>query len=171
VTDLGIEAADVRGPDAALLLPRLMRELGERYGDDGEGDFRPEDVCAPRAVFLVASLAGRPVGCGALRPMPDGAAEVKRMYVEPDVRGRGVGRRLLAELEGHARRLGYAVVRLETGLLQPEAIRLYEASGYRRIANYGIYVDNPLSVCFEKELGGAPEPKDGTPPLSDRTTR
>src|SRR5262249_62390803 len=91
VTDLPIEAADVGDPDAVLLLSRLLRELGVRYGDDGEGDFRPDDVRGPRAVFLIARLAGRPVGCGALRPMADGAAEVKRMYVEPDVRGRRIG--------------------------------------------------------------------------------
>src|SRR5207247_449885 len=143
---------DVGGPDGVRLLARLMRELARRYGDDSEGDFRPAHVRPPRGVFLVARLAGRPVGCGGLRPMADGAAEVKRMYVEPDVRGRGVGRRLLAGLEEHARGLGYAVVRLETGILQPEAVRLYEAAGYRRIPNYGVYVDNPLSVCFEKDL-------------------
>ena len=150
--DLRIEAVDIRSPEAAALIASLSRELGERYGDDGSGSFTPEDVLVPGSPFLVGWLNGRPVTCGAFRPMEPGVAEVKRMYVEPDARGRGIGRRLLAELEKRARDVGYAAVRLETGTRQPESIRLYEAAGYRRIEKYAIYRDNPLSVCFEKSL-------------------
>ena len=152
MTDLGIEAADVRGPDAVLLLPRLMRELGERYGVDGEGDFRPEDVCAPRAVFLVARLAGRPVGCGALRPMPDGAAEVKRMYVEPSSRRLGLARVMLAHLEAAARTAGADVMIMETGTAQPEAMALYVAAGYESIEPFGHYQDSPRNRCYGRRL-------------------
>jgi putative acetyltransferase len=74
------------------------------------------------------------------------------MYVEPDYRGQGLGLLILQELEMRARRDGYSRARLETGTLQPEAIRLYERAGYHRIDNYGIYVGNPRSVCFEKAL-------------------
>src|SRR5262245_21662391 len=133
-----IEAADPRDPDAALLIARLTEELSRRYEEeDGGGGFRVEHVLQPRSVFVVGWLGGRAVACGALRPLQGDTAEVKRMYVEPDVRGRGLGRRILAELETHARRWGYTAVWLETGVLQPEAIRIFETSGYHQIENYG----------------------------------
>jgi GNAT superfamily N-acetyltransferase len=84
--------------------------------------------------------------------MDESAVEVKRMFVEPDCRGRGIARRLLAELEECARRAGYSVARLETGVRQPEAIGLYESAGYRRIPNYGMYAGIADSACFEKSL-------------------
>jgi GNAT superfamily N-acetyltransferase len=148
---LTIEAVDVRSPHAVTLVTRLDEELTRRYGDV-QGQFTAANVLADHATFLVAYLGGRPVACGAFRPMDGAAAEVKRMFVEADLRGRGIARRLLDELEDRARRAGYAVARLETGFQQPEAIRLYERAGYRRIANYGIYAGNPDSVCFEKAL-------------------
>jgi GNAT superfamily N-acetyltransferase len=150
--ELTIVAEDPETRDACLLLERLETELAGRYGDDGKTDFTPEQVRVSGSVFLVARLGGRPVGCGALRPMEPGVVEVKRMFIEPDARGRGLAGRILTELETCARAMGYRAVRLETGTLQPEAIRLYEREGYRRIANYGKYVDNPLSVCFEKAI-------------------
>lgn len=153
-TDLVVEAADPRGPEAGQLIRKLSVELAQRYDfvDDGSGHFKPEDALAPGSVFLLGRIDGRPVACGALRPLEPGVAEVKRMFVEPDCRGRGYARRVLAELERWAGTLGYAIVRLETGILQPEAIRLYERAGYRRTANFGIYVGNQRSVCFEKVL-------------------
>jgi ribosomal protein S18 acetylase RimI-like enzyme len=84
-----------------------------------------------------------------------GVGEVKRMYVAPAFRGRGIARALLRALEAAAGRLGVAVLRLETGTRQPEAIGLYEAAGYARIPAFGEYVGDPLSVCFEKRLPGA----------------
>jgi putative acetyltransferase len=154
---LMIRLEDVRGADAQRLIADLSRELAVRYeddSDDGSGHFSPEDVLVEGSGFLVARLNGRAVGCGAFRLWEAGVAEVKRMYVEPDVRGRGIARQLLAELEAHARRAGYATIRLETGTAQPEAVRLYETAGYHRIPNYGYYKDDPRSVCFEKPLSG-----------------
>jgi len=104
---------------------------------------------------VVAWVKGEPVGCGAFRPLSEeenNVAEIKRMYVEPDMRRRGISRSILIELEKLARDCGYSVVRLETGLRQPNAIRLYETSGYQRIEPFGRYRDDPLSVCFEKSL-------------------
>ena len=146
----------VESPDsdaASRLIERLSAELGERYGDDGSGAFSPADVQAPGSAFVVARLDGRPVGCGALRPLERGIGEVKRMFVEKDARRRGVARRILEKLEAIAAQLGYEALRLETGVRQPEALGLYESAGYRRIRCYGRYADNPLSVCFEKRLG------------------
>jgi GNAT superfamily N-acetyltransferase len=74
------------------------------------------------------------------------------MYVEPRLRRRGISRAILAELERLAREYGYTTVRIETGLRQPNAIRLYETSGYQRIERFGRHRDDPLSVCFEKAL-------------------
>jgi GNAT superfamily N-acetyltransferase len=149
--DVTIEAVDVRAADAVALVARLDAELTRRYGDV-QGQFTAANALADHTTFLVGYLAGRPIACGAFRPMDATAAEVKRMFVEPDCRGRGIARRILAELEDRARRAGYRFARLETGVYQPEAIRLYESAGYRRIANYGVYVGNVDSVCFEKPL-------------------
>jgi putative acetyltransferase len=148
--------ADPTGPEATVLIARLSAELAALYPEDtsaGAGNFNPADLAGPGSTFLIAWLDGQPVGCGALRPMGPGVAEVKRMYVEPAARGRGLSRRLLTELERAAAGMGYTTVRLETGLRQSAAIRLYDTAGYHRIANYGIYVGNPQSVCFEKGLG------------------
>lgn len=147
-----IGVAEARSPDAMVLISRLSAELARRYDyvDDGSGHFQPEDVAAPRSVFLIGRLQGRPVACGAVRPLEGDIGEVKRMYVEPDVRGRGYSKRLLAALENAAGRFGYVALRLETGDRQPEAIRLYESAGYRRIERFGIYLETQRSVCFEK---------------------
>jgi putative acetyltransferase len=115
----------------------------------------PKEISGPRAGFVVAWLNDEAVGCGAWRPLAStepAVAEIKRMFVEPAVRGRGISRAILKKLETLARADGYSVVRLETGLRQPLALRLYETSGYRRIEPYGRYRDDPLSVCFEKTL-------------------
>lgn len=149
-----IAAAEACSVDAGVLNSQLSAELARRYDyvDDGSGHFRPEDVAGPRSVFLIGRLEDRPVACGAVRPLEGGVGEVKRMYVEPGVRGRGYSRRLLAALEDAARSIGYVALRLETGDRQPEAIRLYESAGYRRIEPFGIYVGSRRSVCFEKRL-------------------
>jgi GNAT superfamily N-acetyltransferase len=150
-----IALADVRLPEAADLIRRLSAELSQRYQeDDGNGQFRPADVLQPRSGFVLARWQDEAVGCGAFRPLEGegGIAEIKRMYVEPAYRGRGIGRRILAALEEFARQAGYERVWLETGTAQPEAVHLYEVSGYRQIAKYGHYRDDPRSVCFEKTL-------------------
>ena len=109
----------------------------------------------PRAAFVVAWLDSEAIGCGALRPMPDTTiAEVKRMYVRSAARGKGIAVSILEKLEVLAGEFGYQKIWLETGIYQPEAIRLYEKSGYTRIPCYGIYENNPLSVCYEKSLSG-----------------
>ncbi|HZU37063.1 MAG TPA: GNAT family N-acetyltransferase [Gemmataceae bacterium] len=142
-------------PDSAaarVLIQHLSAELGALYGDDGSGAFRSEDVRVPGAAFLVARWEGQPVGCGALRPLAEGIGEIKRMFVEPSARGRGIARRILAALEAVACRYGYRCLRLETGIRQIEAIRLYESAGFLRIPCYGKYSHTPLSICFEKPL-------------------
>ena len=153
VAEISVTAEDPYSEVAARLIENLSTELGARYGDDGSGAFHPDDVRVPGGAFVVARLGGRPVGCAALRPLEYGVGEVKRMFVEKDFRRQGVAREILGRLETIAAQFGYRALRLETGILQPEAVNLYKSAGYRRVRCYGQYVDNPLSVCFEKRLG------------------
>jgi GNAT superfamily N-acetyltransferase len=138
-----------------MLAAALHAEMEERYDDDGGGEpaVGAFELSRPAGgAFLLARIEGRPVGCIGLRRYEDGVGEIKRTYVVPDARRRGVGRVLLGALEAHARRLGYRTIILETGERQPEALALYESHGYSRIPNYGHWKDSPLSVCFEKRL-------------------
>jgi putative acetyltransferase len=154
------------GPAAVALVADLAAEIEIRYADDVPEDggdpeeaaawtVRPEQVTPPAGVFLVARIDDLPVGCAALRPALDGSpglAEVKRMYTRPEARRRGVSRAILARLEDAARAFGYQRIQLETGTRQPEAMTLYEAAGYHRIEPYGEFRDDPLSVCYAKDL-------------------
>ena len=155
ISSVTISVEDPRSTECLALLADLTTELSWLYDDDGGADsFNPEDALTLGAVFLVARLTGSPIGCGAIRLLVPGTGEVKRMYVVPDARGRGVGRQILQELEALAIKFGYERLRLETGLKQPAAIGLYESFGYHRVECYGKYVGNSLSVCFEKMLAG-----------------
>ena len=139
---------------AVQMIAALNAELSARYPEEGANHFRldPEEVVEGRGAFLVAYVHGRPSGCGAVRRLGRETAEIKRMYVDPRARGQGVGYALLQALEREARRLGVATVVLETGARQPEAVALYERSGYAPIPAFGEYIGSPLSVCLQKRL-------------------
>jgi GNAT superfamily N-acetyltransferase len=146
-----IAQEDWHAPDGVALRAAQRAELDARYGcDDHEPGRKPsaEDI----AVFVVARENGRAIGCGALRLLDAGAAEIKRMYVVPEARGTGVAVAVLRELEAHAQRLGVGTLKLETGPAQPDAIRFYEREGYRPIENFGPYQGEPLSRCYAREL-------------------
>jgi GNAT superfamily N-acetyltransferase len=153
-TDITIERCDLLSPTAADLIAALNAELSKTYPEPGATHFRlgPEEVAEGKGVFVVALYGGKAAGCGALRTLGEGIGEIKRMYVRPDQRGSGIGRRVLAALEAEARALGLTRIVLETGLRQGAALGLYETAGYLRIPAYGEYVDSPLSVCLAKEL-------------------
>ncbi|SRR5213594_4189118 len=139
--------------EAQSLIRQLDEDLFRRYPTlQATHGLRSQDVSDPNFTFLVARMDGVPIGCGALRVLEPGMSEVKRMFVIPQFRGRGIARRILEALESRARELGHALVRLETGEGQPEAIGLYKSAGYREITGFGEYADNPFSVCFEKRL-------------------
>jgi len=138
--------------DAVRLIRALDDDLRGRYPGIALHGLRPEDVRDPRVAFLVAHVDGEAIGCGAVRELEPGVGEIKRMFVQPAWRRRGLARQLLAALEAHARKLGYVALRLETALGQPEAIGLYRSAGYVDIPPFGEYVGNPVSVCFEKRL-------------------
>jgi GNAT superfamily N-acetyltransferase len=137
---IGITAADPRGADARRCLQAYFAELSSRF-DSG---FDPalsipaddDDLTPPVGVLLVAALRDEPVGCGALKFHDDAPAEIKRMWVSPAVRGLGLGRRLLAELEAHATARGVRTLRLETNRALTEAIGLYRSAGYREVGAF-----------------------------------
>jgi GNAT superfamily N-acetyltransferase len=128
--------------------------LDQRYPEEGANYFRlhPDEVADGRGAFFVAYLSGCPVGCGAVRRIEPHVAEIKRMYVAPGARGRGVGRQILDALEAEAHRLGVRRMVLETGPRQPEAIALYTRAGFTETPLFGEYVDLQFSVCMAKDL-------------------
>ena len=139
--------------DAQNLIRLLDEDILQRYPAlTATHGLHPQDLSDPHFVFLIARIEGYAVGCGALRDLQPEVSEVKRMFVLPEFRGRGVARRILEALESKARELGRTIVRLETGTGQPEAIALYKSAGYREIAGFGEYAGNPFSICFERRL-------------------
>jgi GNAT superfamily N-acetyltransferase len=131
---------------AAEVLRRCPGDLTPRRVTSNE----PREFERPDGAFLVLRHGGEVVACGGLRTIGQGAGELKRMYVRPVVRGRGVGRRLLADLETVARELGHEVLRLDTRHELTEARRLYESAGYHLVPAYN---DNPdADLWFEKRL-------------------
>ncbi|MFC8192321.1 GNAT family N-acetyltransferase [Cellulomonas sp. NPDC057328] len=154
--DVRVTAVPWDDPDARRLRDAQQAELRERYGEDDIGhDMTGETI----AVMLVLRVEDEPVASGALRDAPElgtGTGELKRMYVRPAWRGRGLSRRVLTELEDAARARGLRRLVLETGVLQPEAIGLYLAAGYRPVPRWGEYADAPDSRCFAKDLRAAP---------------
>ena len=111
-----------------------------------------EQFRAPRALFLVAWLGNEAIGCGAIATLDDSTAEIKRVFVTPRMRRKGLAKLIMWYLEERAAELGYHTISLETGDRQPEAIRLYESLGYRRVPCDGRVSCMDWSVCFEKRL-------------------
>jgi GNAT superfamily N-acetyltransferase len=154
-----IERLPITHPDAALLVEEVQGEYVARYGGRDETPIVPTYFDEPNGAFFVGYLDGRPVATGAWRRrtdvLVDGSsltAEIKRMYVAPQARGLGLARAVLAHLEETARAAGAEVMVLETGERQPEAIALYESSGYLPIPGFGYYKDAPLSRCMARSL-------------------
>ncbi|MEH0844402.1 GNAT family N-acetyltransferase [Micromonospora sp. CPCC 205711] len=143
-----IESRPADDPEIGALVVAQQRELREADGGlDGQATVTQDDIH-----YLAVVLAGRAVACGGVQALDAGTGELKRMYVRPAYRGRGIARQLLGALEELAFRRGHSVLRLETGSYLPAAIGLYTSCGYQPIPVYGEYVDNPYSVCFAKRL-------------------
>ena len=140
-------------PQVVALLAALDAYLGSLYEPEANHILSIDELLAPEVSFYVARQGDRVVGTGATRCLPGEAyGEIKRMYVDPGLRGQRLGARLLATLEEAMRAQGLSLARLETGAEQGEAVRLYERSGYTRCAAFGGYPDNGLSLFFEKPL-------------------
>ncbi|HSA52098.1 MAG TPA: GNAT family N-acetyltransferase [Yinghuangia sp.] len=146
-------------PDVRKLCDEVQQIYVERYGDPDQSPVDEADFDPPTGLFLVGYEDGRALVCGGWRigtyDLPGhgpGDVELKRMYVRPEGRGRGLARALLAELEAHAVAAGQRRMILETGTRQPEAIALYRSSGYTDVPGFGFYRGSPLSVCMAKLL-------------------
>jgi GNAT superfamily N-acetyltransferase len=149
-----IEDADPDHPDARVLIAALSQRLAAITGSSGQASFDADDVRGPGAAFLLARDAqGRAIGCGALRPLQPGVAEIKRMYAA--VAGQGVGSAVLAALEARAKTLGYAEIRLETRRVNTVAVGFYLRADYCEIPPYGRYIGRPEAICFAKQIGSA----------------
>ena len=138
-------------PEAILLMEELSEILKSITGDSGKNSFNPNDICGSKALFVIAYNENEEaVGCGAIRPIDEKTAEVKRMYAS--TKEKGVGTKILCYLEKRAQEMGYSVLCLETRLINERAVSFYESRGYQRIVNYGKYANRPEAVCLEKNI-------------------
>jgi len=149
-----IRVVDPQGADALALLREAAIEARALYPElQSEGAPWPgNSPTPPGGTYVIVYEVEEPVGCGALRPLDSATVEVRRMYVLKSARRTGVARKILAALEASASRMGYKVMRLETGDRQQPAMALYESFGFERIAPFGEYANDPTSVCYEKHV-------------------
>jgi GNAT superfamily N-acetyltransferase len=134
------------------LVAQTQQEYVARYGGPDGAAVDPAEFAPPAGLFLVAEVGGVPVGCGAWRVHHEDVVEVKRVYVAPGSRRRGLAEALMRALEAGAGRTGYRAVVLNTGHRQPEALALYAALGYAPVPGYGVYADAPGAVFLGKDL-------------------
>ncbi|MBL7995291.1 GNAT family N-acetyltransferase [bacterium] len=146
-----VQRTNSENRDFIELVRLLDEELSKRDGDDHPFYAQFNKIDKINHVIL-AYENEKPVGCGALKVYDVNTMEIKRMYVLPEERKRGVAAKILLELEMWASELTYTKCILETGKKQPEAILLYKKNGYTLIPNYGQYAEVENSLCFEKEL-------------------
>lgn len=155
---LHVERRPITHPDAQLLVEAVQEEYVARYGGRDESPIDPRDFEDPLGRFFVGYLDGVPVATGAWRRSSVRAlgvevtAEIKRMYVVPAAQRRGLARQMLAHLEATAAEAGIEALVLETGIAQPEAIALYESSGYVPVPGFGHYAGSELSRCFGRRI-------------------
>ena len=154
VAGLRIERVDPASPEARWCVGQYFEELDRRFesGFDPAASLAAEDadLTPPRGAFLVASVDGEPIGCGAVKSIAPAIGSLKRMWVASAVRGLGIGRRMLEALEGQARELGLTTLRLETNQTLEEAIHLYRSAGFRQVAPFN--ADPYAHHWFEKRL-------------------
>ena len=152
-TVVEIAPEDPAGADARALLDASDAYAAGLYPAESNHMLDVESLRRPEVTFLVARAGGRALGCGAILRCGADWAEIKRMFVAPEARGLKVGRRLLDRLEAIAAGEGLRLLRLETGIRQPEALGLYRSAGFAEIGPFGSYGPDPLSVFMEKRIG------------------
>jgi GNAT superfamily N-acetyltransferase len=143
-------------PDSSVAT-KLIEELdayqgGLPYPEESRHQFSIERLVRERVVFFVTRYCGEPAGCGGLKLFGREYGEVKRMFVRPEFRGRGLGKEMIRRLADYARDRQVAVLRLETGIYQQEAVGLYERCGFRRRPPFGEYQEDPMSIYYELAL-------------------
>jgi GNAT superfamily N-acetyltransferase len=132
--------------DVEPLIEALSIELGQRFGDTGKNSFQEWDAENSKSIFVKALLMEEAVGCGAIRPISDDIAELKRMYSKYN--RKGIGKIVLDYLENRAKELDYKEIWLETRKLNQEACDFYLKNGYTKIPNFGKYIGNDKAICF-----------------------
>jgi putative acetyltransferase len=138
--------------DSISLITELEAHLEPLYPPESRHGFSVEKLLAESVAFFLLRADGTPACCGGIKLVGSEYSEIKRMYVRPQFRRLGFGKLMLNHLAGYARSHAITLLRLETGILQPEAIGLYERMGFYRIPPFGPYIDDPLSRCYEKRL-------------------
>jgi GNAT superfamily N-acetyltransferase len=152
VSDLDLRDEAYDSPVAQQLIDAVQQEYVVRYGSPDTTPVDPREFAPPDGRFVVGYLDAQAVAMGGVRRIASDTVEIKRMYVSPEVRGRGFSRVVLVHLESLACELGATRVLLETGQAQPEAMRLYETSGYERVDGFGHYKCEPNAVSYGKTL-------------------
>jgi len=155
-TPVALRAVPYEDPVAVDLVGRVQQEYVDRYGGPDEAPVDPGEFVPPEGLFLVAEVAGVPAACGAWRVYPPGGVEIKRVYVAPEFRRRGLAQLIVAALESSAAAAGHRAVVLNTGNRQPEAIALYADLGYSPVPGYGVYACSPGAVFLGKDLPPTP---------------
>ncbi|MGE3871805.1 MAG: GNAT family N-acetyltransferase [Parvibaculaceae bacterium] len=149
--NIEIMPADPRTPEIVAMIHALDRYMGALYPAESNHLVDVNTLAQPNVHFFAARVDGRIVGCGAIMVHGSDYAEVKRVFVDPAARGLGLGRRLIDKLLATARTHGVTLLRLETGISQPEALGLFEACGFARCGPFGDYpADDPYSVFMER---------------------
>ncbi|MFC7290145.1 GNAT family N-acetyltransferase [Hirschia litorea] len=145
--------ADATSQIGRVLIAEIDAYLKDLYPDSIGLCYRasPEEINT-NGIFFLATLDGNAVGCGALKRTKFDEIELKRFYLRPEARGKGLAKKMLAILEAEALAMGFETIFLETGPPQIEAVALYEGAGYERCGPFGGYPDNPLSIFMEKRL-------------------
>ena len=150
-TTITLERPD--SEDALALLAELDAHLNSLYPPESRNGFSVEKLIAEGVVFFVAYQDGVAAGCGGVKLFGTEYGEVKRMYVRPSFRGMGLGRLILDHLTEYTHNAGIELLRLETGIHQHAALRLYEDVGFQQISPFGEFQADPLCICYEKRIG------------------
>lgn len=143
-------------PDCVQLIEELETHLASHYPIESRHGLSVQRLIDEEVAFFLVRHADVPAGCGGIKLFGTEYGELKRMYIRPDFRGKGLGKLLLNTLAAYALENQVRLLRLETGIYQTEAIGLYERFGFRRIPPFGNYTDDPLSLCYEMELTNVP---------------
>jgi GNAT superfamily N-acetyltransferase len=147
-----IEVIPENNKDALELIKELDAELCDRYPASSVHTLDLSKIDNKSGKFILLLLGGIPVGCGSVVKLEDSVGEIKRVFVKKACRGNGYARIIMKYLESVSLELGFRKLRLETGIKQPEALKLYNSLGFYQIEKYGEYSDDPNSICMEKIL-------------------
>jgi GNAT superfamily N-acetyltransferase len=159
VSELEFSTAALDAPESLELIEAVQQEYIVRYGGRDITELAVAEFAPPQGIFVIGRDAGQPVACGGVRLVEPAVGELKRMYVVPAARRRGIARSLLEHLEREACKLGATRLRLETGLHQPEALALYASAGYVDGEPFGHYAGAPLARHLAKSLVDADVPQ------------